>query len=150
MPKKPPKTPHEIFGLGKAFGVPPPFDPQEEPIADSPQSADDTPEGPPRRQLLLDRELEQKIEQRRKYAGDIFVLISIYLVAVFILLVLAGADDNGFTLSNSVLMVILGTTTTTVLGLFYVIVRHLFPPERTESPKPSPTKTPPNPPDNNI
>ena len=84
------------------------------------------------------KEIELRIEQKAKYADNIFVLISIYLIAVFILLLLAGHDCNGFTLTSGVLMMILGTTTTTVLGLVYVIVRHLFPPERIDTSSPSP------------
>ena len=52
------------------------------------------------------KEIELRIEQKAKYADNIFVLISIYLIAVFILL-LAGHDCNGFTLTSGVLMTIL-------------------------------------------
>ena len=124
MPPNPPSNPFEEL-LQKIFvqGNPP-----EHPDTETTQPQEYSEER--HRQKLLNRELELKLEQKEKYAGHIFTLISAYLIAVLILVVSAGAEDNGFFLSNSVLITILTTTTTTVIGLFLVFVRHLFPPDQ--------------------
>ena len=59
------------------------------------------------------------------------------MVFVGILLLMSGSTTASFQLSDSVLIVILGTTTTNVLGIFYFVANYLFPKRH----KPNCTKT---------
>ena len=102
MPPKPPSNPYDdlvqkYFDL-KRFESP---EPQDDEIIESEEYSEED-----YRAALLNQQLELKIEQQKQYAGHIFVLIVSYLVAVFIIMILAGYEDNKFTLSNSVLITV--------------------------------------------
>ncbi len=73
------------------------------------------------------KSLRQDIEQRARYARQIFRLICTWLVALLGVLVFQGFGLSGFKLSDSVLMTLIGGSTGSVLGLFLVVVRYLFP-----------------------
>jgi hypothetical protein len=70
--------------------------------------------------------LQQDIEERKKYAHRIFVLICFWIGAVFLLLIAVGVGYH-FALSNSVLLAVIGSTTVNVLGIFYIVTHYLFP-----------------------
>lgn len=65
------------------------------------------------------------LSQRKLYAFLLFALSVVWLVCIAIILVLVGLKILVF--SDNVLMVLIGTTTANVLGLFYIVTRWLFP-----------------------
>ena len=71
--------------------------------------------------------IKQDREERKVYASKTFDFLCVYMVFVGILLLMSGSTTASFQLSDSVLIVILGTTTTNVLGIFYFVANYLFP-----------------------
>ncbi len=69
----------------------------------------------------------QDIKQRKKYAAKIFGLACWWLVGVFALLIASGWRGGFFYLSDRVLLGLLGGSTATVVGLFYIVGHYLFP-----------------------
>ena len=78
-------------------------------------------------QALKLRELEQNIDARKCYAFRLFVLICVWLLSILGILIATGFDHCPFHLSDAVLLGLIGGTTATVLGLFLVVVKYLFP-----------------------
>ena len=79
---------------------------------------------------LLQQEIEdvrQDRAERRKYSGRIFGLVVAYLVVVGLLVLLAGLDQVPFGLPASVLMVLIGSTAVSMVGLFAIVANYLFP-----------------------
>ncbi len=78
----------------------------------------------------------QDMKERKSYASKVFWLIVCWLLAVFLLVVVAGLNvrmvidgwEWSFKLSNSVLITLISTTTANVLGIFVFVVRYLFKP----------------------
>ena len=68
----------------------------------------------------------QDIELRRKYAEQIFTFVSLYMFAVFFILILSGSPSS-FRISDAVLMTLLGTTTANVIGILVIVAKYLFP-----------------------
>jgi|GEM_PF-4870000 len=84
------------------------------------------------------RELEKKYDEghalfdtRKEYAGKLFWLIVSWLSAVIILIAMAGFRAWGFSLSDSVLIAFITSTTVSVLGLFIVAAKWLFPSDKS-------------------
>lgn len=74
--------------------------------------------------------IKQDREERKVYAGKTFNLLCVYMVCVGVLLLMSGyseSENAKFHLSDPVLLAILGTTTTNVLGIFYFVANYLFP-----------------------
>lgn len=71
--------------------------------------------------------IKQDREERKVYASKTFDFLCVYMAFVGILLLMSGSTTASFQLSDSVLIVILGTTTTNVLGIFYFVANYLFP-----------------------
>lgn len=74
--------------------------------------------------------IKQDREERKVYAGKTFNLLCVYMVCVGALLLMSGysePENAKFHLSDPVLIAILGTTTTNVLGIFYFVANYLFP-----------------------
>lgn len=69
----------------------------------------------------------QDRKERKRYANKIFEFLCIYMFFVCLLLFLSGNTSSSFQLSDPVLLTILGTTTTNVLGTFYFVANYLFP-----------------------
>ena len=67
----------------------------------------------------------QDMEQRKEYADRIFSMTSIYLFFVLLFLFLDGSSAR-FNLGDTVLVTLLGTTTSTVLGALYFVAKYLF------------------------
>lgn len=84
--------------------------------------------------------LEQDISERRKYAHRNFCLIASWLIVINAMLFCQGfritVCGHAFDLPNSVLITVIGSTTATVLGIFVIVTRYLFP---TAKSIPSPT-----------
>lgn len=81
--------------------------------------------------------IRQDREERKVYASKTFDFLCIYMMCVGLLLFMSGSTTASLQLSDSVLIVILGTTTTNVLGIFYFVANYLFPKRH----KPNCTKT---------
>lgn len=74
-------------------------------------------------------ELEGKRQdrlQRKAYADNIFTFLCIYMIIVFVILFKHGCLFNGFELSDSVIVVLITTTTANIIGIFVFVVRYLF------------------------
>lgn len=71
--------------------------------------------------------IRQDREERKVYASKTFDFLCIYMMCVGLLLFMSGSTTASLQLSDSVLIVILGTTTTNVLGIFYFVANYLFP-----------------------
>jgi hypothetical protein len=82
-------------------------------------------------QFLLDS--EQKRAQRREYAPKLYWIAVCWLLFTGAVLVASGGKLHlcayalGLNISDAVLMTLLGTTTTAVLGLFAIFAKWLFP-----------------------
>lgn len=63
---------------------------------------------------------------RDTFARQIYFLVKWSVVMTFVILILEGSGMLMFHLSESILMMLLGTTLVEILGLLYVIVRYLF------------------------
>lgn len=78
---------------------------------------------------IADRQ-QNRIE-RKKYAKSVYRLIIGWLIGIFVLILLAGTGTTFgsafFHLSDTVLLAMIGGTTVNVLGLFVIVMRHLFP-----------------------
>lgn len=79
--------------------------------------------------------LNQDIKLRKKYSGKLYWLISIWLIAIFALLLLQGflGKTDIFMLSDKVLITIISGTTINVLGLFAIVANYIFPKESVSS-----------------
>lgn len=79
------------------------------------------------------RGLKQDIDERKKYANRIFVLVAVWLAVVVVVLVADGirwpwmARYVGFDLPEAVLMALITTTTGGVVGILLIVARYLFP-----------------------
>lgn len=71
--------------------------------------------------------IKQDREERKVYASKTFDFLCVYMMCVGLLLFMSGSKTSSLQLSDSVLIVILGTTTTNVLGIFYFVANYLFP-----------------------
>lgn len=72
-----------------------------------------------RERLKSDR---QDRKQRKMYTSRVWSFIEVYFVIIFFIVCFSQL----IRLSDAVLMVILGTTTTNILGLAYIVMRYLF------------------------
>ena len=86
------------------------------------------------------QELEKKYDEghdlfdtRKKYAGKLFWLIVGWLSVVVAFVALAGFHAWGFLLSDAILIAFITSTTVSVLGLFIVAAKWLFPSSRSPS-----------------
>ncbi|SDJ95726.1 hypothetical protein SAMN04487898_105149 [Pedobacter sp. ok626] len=73
---------------------------------------------------LMNKNYAQNIEQRKVYADLIFSLVCIWLTMVLIILIAAGRGD--LKLSDTVLSLLIGTTTANVCGFLLFVVKYLF------------------------
>lgn len=79
------------------------------------------------------RGLKQDIDERKKYASHIFLLVVWWLAGVVAILVAHGirwpwmAQYVGFDLPEAVLIALITTTTGGVVGILLIVARYLFP-----------------------
>ena len=71
----------------------------------------------------LDGKKQDRI-QRKEYASKIYILLCCYLGAVLVLLYLTGFKMTE--LDEAVLIALITTTTTNVIGIFYFVAKYLF------------------------
>lgn len=81
-------------------------------------------------QDVFDR--EQDREQRRIFADKIFSLLCVYLLVVGLIVIGCGNQNGAFHLSDSVLVVLITTTTANVIGIFILVVKYLFNPRSSD------------------
>lgn len=80
-----------------------------------------------RRKSLLNDDLAQNIALRRRFSWAIYYfVISFVTIAVGIVL-LCGIEPLAFHLSDAVLIALLTTMTTTIVGLLVFVVKYFFP-----------------------
>ncbi len=72
--------------------------------------------------------LKLDLKQRKEYANKIFYLIVVWLIVLLGVLLLQGfgKTDDGFSLSDSVLLAFIGGTTVNVLGIFVIVAKYIF------------------------
>lgn len=74
---------------------------------------------------------KQDRKQRKEFASKIFYFLCVYMTVVFVLLLFAGIkglrSSLSFTLSDTVLLALLGTTTANVISIFIIVAKYLFP-----------------------
>jgi hypothetical protein len=76
---------------------------------------------------LLLHDHRQNIGLRKEFAGKIYWLVIAWVASILVLLVLEGFKIDGFSLSNSVLLALIGSSTLNIVGLLYVVTHYLFP-----------------------
>ncbi len=88
------------------------------------------------RRRLENEKLRQDLDERKKYAHNLFLLMVwwvIFIVAVVLFqgfnikIMVRGDALNNFKLSENVLLALITTTTINLLGLFGIVVTYLFP-----------------------
>lgn len=70
---------------------------------------------------------DQDREERLKYGDRAFYLVVSWLIAVGVVVVLHGFKVCGFSLSDPVLVTLVGSTTVSVIGIFLIVANYLFP-----------------------
>lgn len=70
--------------------------------------------------------LKQDRTLRKELGDKIYNFVSFYMFCVFFILVLSGIRCNSFTLSDTVLITILGTTTANVIGVLVIVATYYF------------------------
>ena len=70
--------------------------------------------------------LQQDIKERKTYAGRAFWLVVTWLFLIGIVIFLQGFKICGFDLSSGVLIALIGSTTSGVVGIFLIVTRYLF------------------------
>lgn len=121
-------------------------------------TADDDPTIPARTALKLRlEELTDYYAQRKRYIPKLFRFMVYWVIGLLVLVVLSGFDPPfsvepiasknwwwwvrtlvnwviSFQLSDPVLMSLVGGTTASVIGLFLVVARYLYPKDKTPDP----------------
>jgi len=77
-------------------------------------------------QRLQLKEFGQNIAERKRYAARVFWTSVGWVFGIFLILIADGIGWH-FHLADSVLLVAIGSTTANILGIFYIVVRYLFP-----------------------
>lgn len=86
---------------------------------------------------LLQLELDDKaneVANRKTYTSRLFFSLVGWMVFVGLLVVVSGARCRIMTISDPVLITLLGTTTLNVIGVFVFVAKYLFP-HRSSRPK---------------
>ena len=70
--------------------------------------------------------LKQDLYERKKYASLLFWLVAVWLSAIGMVLMLQGFRPWEFNLADTVLLMLIGTTTGSVIGVFLIVANYLF------------------------
>ncbi|EEY84116.1 hypothetical protein HMPREF0103_0060 [Bacteroides sp. 2_1_33B] len=68
----------------------------------------------------------QDRDQRKDFADRIYFFVYVYMIFVFLILFLSGSKNSGFHLNDSVLSILLKTTTANVIGILAIVITYLF------------------------
>lgn len=72
-------------------------------------------------------DIRQDTEERKRYSGKIFWLVTGWLASVLVIVVAEGFGVAiGFNLPNSTLLALVTTTTAGIVGTLTIVVRYLF------------------------
>lgn len=71
--------------------------------------------------------LDQVRDERKKYASRVYWLVVVWLAVIGFILVLQGFGFREFNLSDNVVLMLIGTTTGSVVGIFLIVANYLFP-----------------------
>jgi hypothetical protein len=86
-----------------------------------------------RRLELRNQQLDQDRKERERYADRIYNIVIAWLATVGSILVLQGFGRLGnlppFELAPTVMITAIGSTTASIIGIFIIVARHLFPPK---------------------
>lgn len=69
---------------------------------------------------------KQDRKERKKYAKKTFVFLSIFTGIILVIVILSAIRSIGFTLSDTVLITLITTSFSTVVGIFILVMRYLF------------------------
>ena len=72
-------------------------------------------------------DVKQDTKLRRNFSYHIFLLILAWLVFVGVMILLEGFRFKGFYLGNPIMIALITTTTGSVIGIFLIVARYLFP-----------------------
>ena len=73
----------------------------------------------------------QDTGERKRYANRVYCLVTGWVIAMFAVLLLQGFGWFGWKpLANSVISVLVGGSTTSILGILYAVVSNLFKPDK--------------------
>jgi len=75
-------------------------------------------------------DLNNRIQNRKlrlKFSYKIYNLMICYLAYVAVIIYLNAVEEVPLYISDNVIITMLGTTTATVVGLFYVVANYFFP-----------------------
>lgn len=77
---------------------------------------------------------KQDIRERHNYARRIFVLIVCWLISILLILAFQGWSKffGGFDLKEKILLALIGGTTASVLALFTIVAKYLFPDKKAQ------------------
>lgn len=81
------------------------------------------------RKLLDNEERLRNLRKRDVYLPRLFWLGLVWLALLLAIILLQGFGFGSFELATGVLVTLIGSTTATVLGLFAIAARYLFPPK---------------------
>jgi hypothetical protein len=73
------------------------------------------------------KEAKDVHQLRKDYSGKLFSLIVVWLIFVLVYVGLAASTGGRFRLAESVLIAFITSTTVSVLGLFLLVAKWLFP-----------------------
>lgn len=66
-------------------------------------------------------------DKRYKYSDNIFELVKCWLVFIGLIVLFDGMNILPFKLNDTVLISLITTTTGTIFGLFYLVIKYFFP-----------------------
>jgi hypothetical protein len=76
---------------------------------------------------LENEHARQHLELRKTFSSRIYILMCVYLGFVALIVLACAGNKCPLKLSDKVLITLLTTTTASVLGLFTIVTRNLFP-----------------------
>ncbi|TGG84143.1 MAG: hypothetical protein ERJ69_03630 [Aphanocapsa feldmannii 288cV] len=73
------------------------------------------------------KDMEQKRDLRQKSASRVFYLVCCWLACVVAAVFCQGFDFIPFKISDKILVIFITTTTVSILGLYIIVAKWLFP-----------------------
>ena len=79
------------------------------------------------------RQENQNREERKSYANKLYCLTAAWIAFIGFLTVWNGYRNSLFYMSDKVLIALIGSTTTSVIGIFLIVANYLFPKPKDEA-----------------